>query len=76
MNDPSCLTNGHIIARDLTLREKQASQEHFLDLCALFGTDSPAKADPQGDWLCFEKGANKAGGGEGWADVWRRGCFA
>lgn len=60
----------------LALREKQASQEHFLDLCALFGTDSPAKADPQGDWLCFEKGANKAGGGEGWADVWRRGCFA
>jgi len=60
----------------VALREKQASQEHFLDLCALVGIDSPAKADPQGDWFCFEKGANKAGGGEGWADVWRRGCFA
>ena len=60
----------------VTLREKQASQEHFLDLCALVGVDSPAKADPQGDWFCFEKGASKAGGGEGWADVWRRGCFA
>jgi len=58
------------------LREKQASQEHFLDLCALVGVESPAKADPHGDWFCFEKGASKAGGGEGWADVWRRGYFA
>jgi hypothetical protein len=24
----------------------------------------------------FEKGATKASGGEGWADVWRRGRFA
>ena len=58
------------------LREKQASQEHFLDLCALVGVNSPAQADPEGAWFCFEKGASKAGGGEGWADVWRRGCFA
>jgi hypothetical protein len=58
------------------LREKQASQEHFLDLCALVGVNSPATADPEGAWFCFEKGASKAGGGEGWADVWRRGCFA
>ncbi len=60
----------------VTLREKQAAQEHFLDLCALVGVESPAKADPQGEWFCFEKGATKAGGGDGWADVWRRGCFA
>ena len=58
------------------LREKQAAQEHFLDLCALVGVESPAKADPQGDWFCFERGATKAGGGDGWADVWRRGRFA
>ena len=58
------------------LKEKQASQEHFLDLCALVGVNSPAQADPEGAWFCFEKGASKAGGGEGWADVWRRGCFA
>ena len=60
----------------ISLREKQAAQEHFLDLCALVGVESPAKADPQGEWFCFEKGATKAGGGDGWADVWRRGCFA
>ena len=58
------------------LREKQASQEHFLDLCALVGVPSPAKDDPEGKWFCFEKGASKAGGGEGWADVWRKGHFA
>ena len=58
------------------LKEKQASQEHFLDLCALVGVPSPALADPEGAWFCFEKGASKAGGGEGWADVWRKGCFA
>ena len=58
------------------LREKQASQEHFLDLCTLVGVPSPAQADPEGKWFCFEKGASKAGGGDGWADVWRKGCFA
>ena len=58
------------------LKEKQASQEHFLDLCALVGVPSPAQADPEGAWFCFEKGASKAGGGEGWADVWRKGHFA
>ena len=58
------------------LKEKQASQEHFLDLCALVGVPSPAQADPEGVWFCFEKGASKAGGGEGWADVWRKDHFA
>ena len=58
------------------LKEKQAYQEHFLDLCVLVGANSPAKDDPEGVWFCFEKGASKAGGGEGWADVWRQGHFA
>ena len=58
------------------LKEKQASQEHFLDLCALVGVPSPAQDDPEGKWFCFEKGASKAGGGEGWADVWRKDHFA
>ena len=26
--------------------------------------------------VAFEKGALKTGGGDGWADVWKRGCFA
>jgi type II restriction/modification system DNA methylase subunit YeeA len=60
---------------DSTLRERQASQEHFLDLCELLGEPKPAADDPHGDRYCFERGASKTGGGKGWADVWRKGCF-
>jgi len=55
--------------------ERAASQEHFLDLCALLGEPTP-NSDPTGAAYAFEKGATKASGGEGWADVWRRGRFA
>jgi hypothetical protein len=58
-----------------TLKERSAAQEHFTDLCRLLDEPTPAEADPNGEWFCFEKGAGKAGGGDGWADVWRRGCF-
>jgi hypothetical protein len=58
------------------LKERSASQAHFLDLCALLGIEDPVSADPKGDWFTFERGASKTSGGEGWADVWRKGCFA
>jgi hypothetical protein len=57
------------------LKERSAAQEHFLDLCRLLGEPSPAEADPTGDFYCFERGATKTSGGEGWADVWKRGHF-
>ncbi|SMF96964.1 Methyltransferase domain-containing protein [Methylomagnum ishizawai] len=56
-------------------KEKSAAQEHFIDLCRLLGEATPNEADPDGLWFCFEKGAKKTGGGDGWADVWRKGCF-
>lgn len=62
--------------RHLELKERSASQSHFNDLCALLGVLDPIAADPKGDWFAFEKGASKTSGGEGWADVWRKGCFA
>jgi len=62
--------------RRVDLTERSASQQHFLDICALVGQSPPAAADPTGTEFCFEKGASKAGGGEGWADVWKRGHFA
>ncbi len=34
------------------------------------------EADPTGDWSVFEKGAEKTAGGDGFADVWKRGHFA
>lgn len=57
------------------LKERSAAQEHFLDLCRLLGEPTPAHADPKGDFYCFERGATKTTGGEGWADVWKRGHF-
>ncbi|MFH2211449.1 MAG: DNA methyltransferase, partial [Pseudomonadota bacterium] len=58
------------------LKERSASQEHFIDLCRLIGQPTPAESDPDGSWYTFERGARKTGGGEGWADVWKKGCFA
>ena len=58
------------------LKERSASQSHFIDLCRLLGEPTPTDADPAGEWYCFERGARKDTGGDGWADVWKRGCFA
>ena len=58
------------------LKESSASQEHFIDLCWLLGEQTPAEADPAGERYCFERGARKDTGGDGWADVWKRHCFA
>ena len=59
-----------------TLKERSAAQEHFIDLCRLLDEPTPADVDPHGEWYCFERGAKKTGGGDGWADVWKRGYFA
>ena len=58
------------------LKERSGSQEHFIDLCRLLGEPTPAEADPTGDRYCFERGARKDSGGDGWADVWKRHHFA
>ena len=57
------------------LTERSAAQQHFLDLCRLLGEPTPADVDPTGDFYCFERGATKASGGDGWADVWKRDHF-
>ncbi|MBM4082133.1 MAG: class I SAM-dependent DNA methyltransferase, partial [Planctomycetes bacterium] len=57
------------------LTERAAAQQHFLDLCDLLEHPKPAQADPTGEWFTFEKGAAKHGGGDGFADVWKRGFF-
>ncbi len=67
------MTPEHFIAtwKDNKLTERAGAQAHFDDLCDLLGVDKPR--DP--DNYCFERGAKKAGGGDGWADVWKRGHF-
>lgn len=61
--------------RASTLKERSASQSHFNDLCKLLEVENPTDADPTGERYCFERGASKTAGGEGWADVWMRGHF-
>jgi type II restriction/modification system DNA methylase subunit YeeA len=58
------------------LKERAASQEHFIDICRLIGHPTPAEADPTGNTFTFEAGASKQSGGEGWADVWMKDYFA
>jgi len=41
----------------------------------MLGVPTPNE-DPTGENYAFEKGAHKIEGGEGWADVWKRGHFA
>ena len=62
--------------RASALKERSASQEHFIDLCHLLDEPTPAEADPSGETYCFERGARKDTGGDGWADVWKRHHFA
>ncbi|MBA3643752.1 MAG: class I SAM-dependent DNA methyltransferase, partial [Chloroflexia bacterium] len=61
--------------RGVTLKERSASQEHFLDLCRALGMPTPAEADKTGAFYTFEKGATKTAGGQGFADVWWDGKF-
>ena len=62
--------------RPVTTTERATAQSHFNDLCELLGEPKPLEVDPKGEFYAFEKGAEKTGGGDGWADVWRRGAFA
>ena len=57
------------------LKESAAAQSHFVDLCHLLDVPTPTDADAVGDTYCFEKGATKSTGGNGFADVWKKGCF-
>jgi len=73
-------------------KEASAYQEHFSDLCRLLQQPTPAEADPTGtESFCFQKYvvkdaelfALKEDSGEvadaeerGFADVWKKGCFA
>jgi len=61
--------------KSVELKERSAAQSHFIDLCTLLNEPTPTDVDPKGDWYTFERGATKSTGGEGWADVWKRGHF-
>jgi hypothetical protein len=62
--------------RGTTRTERSAAQEHFLDLCALLGVPKPGNVDRHGTEYTFEKSTRKIGDTAGFADVWKRHCFA
>jgi type II restriction/modification system DNA methylase subunit YeeA len=62
--------------KPVALTERATAQTHFIDLCALVGHEDPVTADPRGESFTFEKGVTKTGGGDGFADVWKKGFFA
>ena len=57
------------------LNERAGAQPHFMDLCQLLDVPTPGDAEN----YCFERGVAKtgsmAGRTDGFADMWRRGCF-
>ncbi|MEQ1592359.1 MAG: DUF559 domain-containing protein, partial [Thiobacillaceae bacterium] len=55
------------------LTERAGAQAHFEDLCALLEVEPPRK---EGEYQ-YERGLiKKSSASQGWADVWKRGCFA
>ena len=73
---PPAITPQQFVAkwRNETRKERSVSQEHFIDLCRMLGHETPG--DNRDGTLAFEEGADKQKGGQGWADVWKRGFFA
>lgn len=55
-----------------SLSEKGGAQPHFEDLCRLLNVAPPRE---HGEY-CYEQDLEKMLGGKGFADVWKRGCFA
>lgn len=55
--------------------ERRDAQPFFEDLCRLVNHPTPREADPDHTWFTYEYGAAKTSGGDGWADVWKKGCF-
>lgn len=72
---PPTLTPREFITkwRGDTRKERSVSQEHFIDLCRLVGHETPG--ENRDGTLVFEAGATKSVGGQGWADVWKKGVF-
>ena len=73
--------------RNVELKERSASQAHFLDLCRLLDIDDPVTADPKRTltnlynarpaWLDHaHKALDEAvAGAYGWGDDWRAGAL-
>ncbi len=62
------------VGTSAALNERQGAQPHFMDLCALLGVPQPGTS-ADGDYI-FEQDTLLLGEARGYADVFKRGCFA
>lgn len=62
--------------KDSTANEKSGAQTHFNQLCELLVVPKPSGTSLKDQGFGFEQNVEKIGGGTGYADVWKRGCFA
>jgi hypothetical protein len=62
--------------KNSTLNEKSGAHLHFAGLCRLLGVPEPTGTSLKDFGYGFEVNVEKAGGGRGYADVWKKQCFA
>lgn len=62
--------------RTSDLNEKSGAQTHFNELCDLIGVPKPTGTSLMDQGYGFEINVDKTGGGTGYADAWKRNCFA
>ena len=72
------MTPGEFAAkwRGITTSERAAAQSHFIDLCRVLGEPDPHRRRPGRHLVRVREGCREARGGDGFADVWKRGFFA
>lgn len=62
----------HQPLRAVELKERFATQEHFIDLDRML--DAPTnRSGPDRDCLCCERGAAEMAGVDDWSDIWKHG---
>lgn len=56
------------------LNEDEGAKPHFIGLCQVLGVPEPSTT--RADGYSFERHVKKTSGQRGYADVWKKGCFA